>query len=138
MELYQKREEMAYTVPEGAGLLANGVSADKKSLDIMPGKGPGDDYFESINRRRSLIRGYTKAIVDDGLVKAQNFIDTGKYYQAEKELEQMQKALDQHRLYLEDDFYTQSSQQVQNLNKEIKEGREKWLGSIDGWSEKQR
>jgi hypothetical protein len=134
MELYAQKKGAEKALP-GGGILGDGKplgkpSPIKEGLGIISPK-PEDTYFEAINQKRSLIQGYTNALVKDSFVKARDYINTGKYYQAQKELERIKQVLEENRLYIDDGFYTQSSAQVRQYEDEITRGREKWLGGIN-------
>jgi hypothetical protein len=133
IELYERKKVTERALPGGVGILGDGKGMARPSP--MSGLGIATQqhenaYFEAINRKRSLIQGYTGAIVKDSFVKARDYINTGKYYQAQKEVEKVRQVLEENRLYIDDGFYTQSSAQLKQYEDEINKGREKWLGGI--------
>ena len=134
IELYEQKRMTEIGLPKGAAILGDGKEPARTGtmggLGIIKTKQPEDAYFEAINQKRSLIQGYTIAIVKDSFLKTKDYISTGKYYQAQKEVERVRGVLEENRLYIEDDFYTQSSSQLRQFEDEINKGREKWLGGI--------
>jgi len=93
---------------------------------------PEEAYFEAVSRKRKLVEGYTRAVVTDSMTKARDYLDVGKFYRAQKEIENAQKTLEENRLYLADEVFAQYNSQLGKLEQEIMEGRKKWLGGFNG------
>lgn len=117
---------------EQIGLLDSEAARDRKGLTVL-GR-PQELYIEGVSHKRKLVMGYTSAVVNDSVTKARGYLDVGKFYNAQKELEKAKKVLAEKRLYLDDDIFAEYSSQIEKLEQEITEGRAKWLGGFSNKS----
>jgi len=127
VELFERQSEVQSGLTVKEGLLGGRAESRIKGLQR-----PEEAYFEAVSRKRKLVEGYTRAVVTDSMTKARDYLDVGKFYRAQKEIENAQKTLEENRLYLADDVFGQYNSQLGKLGQEITEGRKRWLGGFNG------
>lgn len=127
IELFERQSEIQSGLVVKEGLLGSRAETKIKGLQR-----PEEAYMEAVSRKRKLVEGYTSAVVTDAVTKAKDYLDVGKFYRAQKEIENAQKALEENRLYLADDVFMQYNSQLGQLEQQITEGRKKWLGGFNG------
>ncbi len=127
VELFERQSELQSGLTVKEGLLGGRAESRIKGFQR-----PEEAYMEAISRKRKLVEGYTRAVVTDSMTKAKDYLDIGKFYKAQQEIEYAQKTLEENRLYLGDDVFMQYNSQLLKLEQQITEGRKKWLGGFNG------
>ncbi len=74
---------------------------------------------EAANRRRNILRSYTKAVVKDAVAKAQNYISEGEFDKAKKAIERAEQTVNKNQLYLGSSLFRQYSSELKQLAKKI-------------------
>jgi tetratricopeptide (TPR) repeat protein len=97
-----------------------------------------DRQIEVGSRSKNIQHSYTKAVVEDAVNKAQNYMSQGKFYKAQETVEKAVKLVNENRIYLGDDLFTQYSQQLKELIEAISKERKKWLGDLQGIEDDKR
>lgn len=115
-----------------ARLLGNKADV-RKSLLMDTQMTNEQNYIQAINKKRSLVQGYVKAVVKDSQLKAMGLKDTGKFYEAQKELDRAKKSINDNRLYLDDAEVEKYTSSIGELEGQIKAQRQNWIGSVDGF-----
>ena len=131
-DLFERQSKVRDAFSGKDGLLDSEAARDRKGLTVL-GR-PQELYIEGVSHKRKLVMGYTSAVVNDSVTKARGYLDVGKFYNAQKELEKAKKVLAEKRLYLDDDIFAEYSSQIEKLEQEITEGRAKWLGGFSNKS----
>ena len=72
-----------------------------------------------INRKRNILRSHTKAVVNDAVAKAQDYITQGEFDKAKEAVEAADRTVSKNRLYLGDDLFKQYSSQLRQLSEKI-------------------
>jgi general secretion pathway protein D len=106
---------------------AMGPTASAQNESVAAGTGePAQEqtgYIGVINRRRSIIRGRTKAVVNDTAAKAQGFISQGQFDKAQEAVETAEKVVYENQQQLGDYLFNQYSGQLKQLSDKIAEGQ---------------
>ncbi|MFB0553775.1 MAG: hypothetical protein ACETWQ_10730, partial [Phycisphaerae bacterium] len=79
------------------------------------------NYIEVINRRRSIIRSHTKAVVDDAIAKARSYNDQGRFDKAKNVVETAVLTVNQNQMHLGDELFKEYSSKLKELAEEIAE-----------------
>ncbi|MHC4396324.1 MAG: hypothetical protein ACYS1A_11785 [Planctomycetota bacterium] len=87
-----------------------------------------DRNVEVGGRSKNIRQSYTRAVVEDSVIKAQDYVNQGKFYKAKEALEFAERIVNENRMYLGDEFFRQYSEQLKQLTEVIVEGRKRWLG----------
>ena len=89
----------------------------KRSEDISDG-----GYIEEINRKRNILRSHTKAVVNDAIEKANQYISNEEFDKAEQEVETAERVVNRNQLYLGDAIFKQYGAALQLLTEQITTG----------------
>ena len=85
-----------------------------------PGPKTGEaSYIEVINRRRNIRRSYTKTVVGDAVVRAEDYRAKGEFDKAKEMIEAAERTVNRNRLDLGDEFFELYSSQLKQLAEEI-------------------
>ena len=76
-------------------------------------------YTQTDNRRRNILRSYTRAVVNDAIAKAQNYRQKGEFDKAKKALEKAKGTVNENRLYLGASIFERYSRFLEQLIEEI-------------------
>jgi len=76
-------------------------------------------YIEVIKRNRNIQRSYTKAVVNDAIAKARNYLSQGQFDKAEEVVENAERIVNQNQLHLGDDLNAQYNNDLKQMNDEI-------------------
>jgi tetratricopeptide (TPR) repeat protein len=76
-------------------------------------------YIKVIDRRRNILRSHTKAVVNDVVSKANNYINQGEFDKAKEAVETAERTVNKNQLFLGDDLFKQYSDQLQQLNEQV-------------------
>ena len=80
---------------------------------------PESGYIEVIERRRNILRSHTRAVVNDAVAKAQDYIAEGRFDKAKKEVVAAERIVNKNRLHLGDELFGQYSGQLEQLDEKI-------------------
>ncbi len=94
-------------------------SAEPKADMSVPAEEGG--YIEVINRRRNVLRSHTRAVVNDAVAKAEEFLNQDQFSKAKEAVETAERIVNQNQLYLGDEFLGQYSRQLKELSARIVE-----------------
>ena len=97
------------------------VTSEPESPELVVNEG---GYIEVINRKRNILRSHTRAVVNDSVTKAQNYVSQGDYDKAEQAVETAERAVNKNQLYLGDELFSQYSSQLKLLAGKISQGRQ--------------
>lgn len=78
-------------------------------------------YIEVINRKRNILRSHTKAIVNDAVDKAQDYLKRGDFEAAKEAVEAAERTVTKNQLQLGDDIFMRYSSQLNELLQKIVE-----------------
>lgn len=70
-------------------------------------------------RREKILRNYTKAVVDDAMTKAHDYISQGRFDKVKAVVEEAQHIVDEYRAYLEESFIKEYNKQLEQLEKKV-------------------
>ncbi len=70
-------------------------------------------HSKAENRRRSILRSYTRAVVNDAIAKAQNYRKKGEFDRAKKVLEKAKGTVNKNRVYFGDSIVEQYSRHLE-------------------------
>ena len=93
---------------------------ERKAPEELPVKG---SYIEVVNRRRNILRGHTRAVVNDAVAKAQGYISQGEFDKAKEAVETAERAVNENQLHLGDDLFKQYRSDLKQLTEKIVRGR---------------
>jgi type II secretory pathway component GspD/PulD (secretin)/TolA-binding protein len=94
--------------------------AEPKAAEPVTDEG---NYLEVINRKRNILRSHTRAVVNDAVTKAQNYVSQGEFDKAKEAVETAERAVNKNQLHLGDELFKQYSDQLKQLTEKIAEGR---------------
>ena len=80
------------------------------------------DSTEVANRRRNILRSYTRAVFNDAVAKAQNYISKGEFDRAKESVERAEQTVNKNRLYLGNSLFRQYSSELRQLAEKIAQG----------------
>lgn len=80
-------------------------------------------YIGVINRRINIVRGRTKAVVNDAAARADSFISQGQFDKAKEAVEAAEKVVYENQQQLGDYLFNQYSGQLKQLSDKIAEGQ---------------
>ena len=99
-------------LPRGAGIDVGWAK--------LPEQATGESgYSQAENRRRNILRSYTRAVVNDAIVKAQNYREKGEFDRAKKVLEKAKGTVNKNRPELGDNIFEQYSRLLEQRVEEI-------------------
>ncbi len=81
-------------------------------------------YIEVINRKRNILRSYTRSVVNDAVNKAQDYISKGQYDNAKIAVEDAQRLVMKNELDLGQEQFTQYTAQLRGLSEQITAGQD--------------
>lgn len=87
--------------------------------------------LESLNRKKSVLRSYATALINDAIDKAQKHLTQGRFYKASKALDAAEEAVNENRLYLGGDAVSAYHSRIKALAEQINAARSQWLGTWD-------
>jgi len=107
--------------PEEPSLPAEIDVVERKVSEELPVK---DSYIEVVNRRRNILRGHTRAVVNDAVAKAQDYISQGEFDKAKEAVQTAERAVNENQLHLGDELFKQYSSELGQLSEKIVQGRD--------------
>ncbi len=102
-----------YIVPEATTLLK---VAEPRYVEPVMSEAP---YIEVINRKKSVIRSHTEAVVNDAIAKAQSYVSQDKFDKAQEIIETAELTVSKNQMYLGDEFFKQHSSTLKQLGEKI-------------------
>lgn len=81
-------------------------------------------YIEVINRKRNILRSYTRSVVNDAVNKAQDYISKGQYDKAKIAVEDAQRLVMKNELDLGPEQFAQYTSQMRGLSEQITAGQD--------------
>ena len=106
---------------------APGIAMATEGESLAAGAGEPEQeqtgYIGVINRRRSVIRGRTKAVVNDATAKAEGLIGQGQFDKAKEAVEAAERVVYENQQQLGDYLFNQYSGQLKQLSERIAEGQ---------------
>jgi len=92
--------------------------AEPKTIE-KPETDKGGTNEKEADAKGNVIRSYTKAVVDDALVKSQNYIDQSKFDRAKETVEAAEQIVNKNHLYLGDELFRQYSNMLKQQAEKI-------------------
>ena len=83
------------------------------------------------SQRKKLLQSYAKAVINDALAKAQNYLNQGAFNKAKDAIEVAENALNKNQLELGEEMFTQYNNQLQQLIEQVGKEKTRWLGPWD-------
>jgi len=80
-------------------------------------------YIEVANRKRNILKGHTKAVVDDAVTKTHIYINQGEFDKAQEVVASAEFAVNKNQMYLGEIHYKQYIHMLQQLSKKIDEAK---------------
>ncbi|MHC4396325.1 MAG: hypothetical protein ACYS1A_11790 [Planctomycetota bacterium] len=82
-----------------------------------------DDYIKMVNRRRSILQGHTRAVVNDAIAKAEKYISQGEFEKAKDIVATARRTVNANRLGIGDYLFNQYSSELIQETERITQGR---------------
>jgi len=100
------------------------VKRGRTALSGAEASGPDTgSYIDVVKRKRNILRGHTKAVVDDAVSKAQTYISQKQYVKATEAVEAADRVVNENYLQLGDYFFNLYSSQLKQLKEAIDRGQ---------------
>jgi Flp pilus assembly secretin CpaC/tetratricopeptide (TPR) repeat protein len=97
------------------------IASKRESPEAVVNQG---GYIEVINRKRNILRSHTRAVVNDSVAKAQNYVSQGNFDKAGQAVETAERTVSKNQLYLGDELFSQYSSQLKLLADRISQGQQ--------------
>ena len=78
-------------------------------------------YIEVVNRKRNILQSHTRAVVNDAIAKAQNYVSQGEFDKAQEIVASAELTVNKNQMYLGDELYKQCSDMLKQLSEKIEE-----------------
>ena len=98
------------TLPTGRQVVGPTVSAAASAEE---------SYIDVINRKRSLIRGHARAVVNDAIAKARTYMQKGEFAKAKEVAASAEITVSSNQMHLGDELFKQYSDTLTGLKNEI-------------------
>lgn len=95
------------------------TKADTSEQKVYRPRKDKDGYISTVNRRRNILRSYTKAVVNDAVVRAQNYMEAGEFDDAMEVIENAERVINENYPYLGDELFRQYSLWLKELTGKI-------------------
>ncbi len=82
-----------------------------------------DDYIKMVNRRKSILQGHTRAVVNDAIGKSENYISQGEFEKAKEAIEAAERTVNANRLGIGDYLFNQHSNELIQQTEKIIQGQ---------------
>jgi general secretion pathway protein D len=79
--------------------------------------------IDKVTRKMNIVRGHTKAVVDDAVAKAQSCISQGQFDKAKETVEEAQRTVNENQMQLGNELFKQYDTQLKQLSEEINNGQ---------------
>ena len=83
------------------------------------------DSTEVANRKRNILRSYTRAVVNDAVAKAQNYLSQGEFDRAKEVVAEAEQTVNKNRLHLGNSLFRRYSNRLKQLAKKIAQRQSK-------------
>jgi len=83
------------------------------------------DFTEVTNRKRNILRSYTRAVVNDAIAKAQNYVSRGEFDRAKEAVAGAEQTVNKNRLHLGNSLFRRYSNRLKQLAKKIAQRQSK-------------
>lgn len=125
----------AATPAEAASVAMSEPSVEKTEVEPVAEKAQAEEvekqaaqqsnggYIEVINRKRNILRSYTRSVVNDAVGKAQDYISKGQYDKAKEAVEDAQRLVMKNELDLGEEQFAQYTNQLRGLSEQITTGQ---------------
>ena len=91
-----------------------------KANDIEEAAVPHEGiYIEAVNRKMSIVRGHTEAVVNDTVAKAQAYLNQGQFSAASEAVRSAEQVVNNNQLHLGKDIYQNYTKELSQLSTEI-------------------
>jgi len=97
---------------------------EKEPVVVQPTESVQENYIQMISRKRNLLRGHTKAVVNDAIDKARQYIGEGEFSKAQKSVDNAKRTVTQNQLHLGDGLYKQYLGSLNELRELIADEQE--------------
>ena len=95
------------------------VAEPTPALPGEPDAGDAGGFVGEINRRRSIIRSHTQAVVSNAVNQVQKYLAQGEFDQANDVVFNAQGVVNRYQMHLGEELYKQYTQQLDDANKSI-------------------
>jgi hypothetical protein len=92
---------------------------------------PSSAENNSSGAGKSIRQSYAMAVVKDAVMKAEIYVDEGKFYRAKEAVKTARQAVNENRRYLGEELFKKYNLKLRQLSNQIYDGRTMWLGSWD-------
>jgi general secretion pathway protein D len=99
--------------------------------DVAPQETEQGSYIEQINRRRSIIRSHTQAVVSDAVDKAQRYMSQGQFDKAKEVIEGAQAVVENNQLQLGDDLLKSYGSELSQVGQKISQATQENARQLD-------
>ena len=128
--------EPAKTLPIDSTVLSSSPTpiADPNDVAVIAVAEPSADntsHTETDNSKKKILQSYTKAVINDAVTKAQNYLNQGAFNKAKEIVEAAEETLNKNQAELGDELFRQYNSQLQQLTERIGKERTRWLGAWD-------
>ena len=125
VEVVDKSEPLPTTekLPSPVTLQPEQPSVTLKPEEPAPTVSEGG-FIEVINRKRNILRSHTRAVVNDAVTKAQNYVSQGDFDNAKQEVEAAERTVNKNQMYLGDELFSQYTSQLKLLADKISQGQQ--------------
>ena len=100
---------------------SEGKTETKPAAAVADGAAKEDtgSYIEVVNRQRNILRSHTKAVVNDSITQATNFMSKGEFDKAKDAVETAEQVVNKNQLHLGEELFKEYSNQLKGLSEQI-------------------
>lgn len=80
-------------------------------------------YIQAINRKRNILRSHTRAVVNDAVAKAQNYLNQGEFDKAREAVGTAERTVNKNQLDLGEELFKSYSSELGQLTEKIAQGQ---------------
>ncbi len=128
--LAKKTEALPTGKIEGKGRVGEDLSEFMPAIEVERGAekvGVGaESYIETVNRKISIVRGHTKAVINDVNDKAALYIDNNEFDRARAEIEKGQRIINENQFQLGKELYKEYNDKLNALTEKVKNRQQDW------------
>jgi general secretion pathway protein D len=117
----KEKETNETVIEEFAEVLVTPVEDKLPSAKAAPKR---ESYIEVVNRKKNLVRGHTKAVVNEAASKARGYINTHQFEKAEEAAAAAQRIITENQLYLGKELFNQYKTELGQLREQIAQSKE--------------
>jgi type II secretory pathway component GspD/PulD (secretin)/tetratricopeptide (TPR) repeat protein len=98
-------------------------SGEPMAVPIIAEPAPEEDsYIAAVNRKRNILRGHTRAVVNDAIANGQNYISRGEFDKAREAVETAERTVNENYLQLGEHLFKQYGSELKQLTEKIIQG----------------